>query len=118
MVKKKLCTCPPHTELSLTEDNLTSLLEGVKDLDIVGGLAYYLHIPSSKQSEIHSQYNSVPQQRQEYSRYWITHHPSPSWLVVANAVHMTGECVALEVLQKFYLKGEHTCTLCMGKLLT
>ena len=105
------CTCsPPHTELTLTEENLTSLLEGVKDLDGVIGVTFYLHIPVSRQSEIQRQYSSITQRRQEYCRYWLTYHPSPSWLVVANALYMKDECGALEVLQKFYLKGEHKHT--------
>ena len=96
-----------HTELTLTVDNLTSLLEGVNNLDGALGMTLFLHIPDSKRSEIQEQYSSISQRRQEYCRYWLTQHPSPSWLVVANALYMTGEHGALEVLQKLYLKGEH-----------
>ena len=79
-------------------------------MDETAGVTFYLHIPFSKQSEIQSQYSSITQHRQEYCRYWLTYHPSPSWLVVANALYMTDEHGALEVLQKFYLKGEHKHT--------
>ena len=51
------------------------------------------------------QYRSVPQRKQAYWEYWLTHHPSPSWLVVANALYMVNEYGALEVSQKTYLKG-------------
>ena len=101
-------TCSPsHTEFTLTEENLTSLLEGVKNLDSV---TVCLHIPYAKRSEIRKQYSSVSQHRQEYCQYLLTHHPSPSWLVVAEALYRAGEHGALEVLQKFYLKGEHIHT--------
>ena len=91
----------PHTEPTLTLENLTSLL-GIKDMDSV---AIWLHIPDSKQWEMEQQYRSVPQRKQAYSEYWLTHHPSPSWLVVADALYMWEEHEALEVLQKMYLKG-------------
>ena len=56
----------------------------------------------------HSQklYGNISQHRQEYCQYFLTYHPCPSWLVVANALYMSHEHGALEVLQKFYLKGE------------
>ena len=100
-----LCVCSwPHTEPTLTEENLTSLLERVKSLDHV---ATNLHIPGSKKNEIQRQYSSISQRRQQYCRYWLSDHPAPSWLVVADTLYRTGEYGALEVLQKFYLKGEH-----------
>lgn len=73
---------------------------------IGGGVTGYLHIPLSKRVEIKRQYSSASQRRQEYSRYWLAHHPCPSWLGVADALYMSREHGALEVLQRFYLKGE------------
>ena len=55
--------------------------------------------------EMEQQYRSVPQRKQAYWEYWLTHHQSPSWLVVANALYMVNEYGALEVSQKTYLKG-------------
>ena len=76
-------------------------------MDGVGGVAFFLHIPDSKEGEIQNRSISASQRCQEYSRHWLSHHPSPSWLVVANALYIIGEHGALEVLQKFYLKGEY-----------
>ena len=67
-----------------------------------------LHIPDSKRWEIKKLYLS----KQAYWQYWLTHHPSPSWLVVADALYMQYEHGALKVLQKMYLKGKsHVHTL-------
>ena len=98
-----------HTEPTLTVENLTSLLEGVKDLNMV---ALWLHVPGSKRKEMAQQYRSIPQSKQAYCEWWLTHHPSPSWLVVANALYKRYEHGALKVLQKMYLKGKpHVHTL-------
>ena len=72
-----------------------------------------LHIPGSKRREMEQQYRSVPQRKQAHWEWWLTHHPSPTWVLVANALYMLDEHGALEVLQKMYLKGKppqaHTC---------
>ena len=94
----------PHTEPTLIEENLTSLLERVEDLD---GVAADLHIPRSKRDEIKRQYSSISQRRQQYCCYWLSDHPAPSWLAVADTLYRKRDHGALEVLQKFYLKGEH-----------
>ena len=90
------------TEATLTLENLTSLLEGVRVLDI---MADFLHIPDNKQVEIRRQYSNISQQKQEYWQYFLSQHPTPSWLIVADALYLTGEHGALEVLRKLYLKG-------------
>ena len=75
-------------------------------------MAMWLHIPYSKHREMRVQYRSVSQRKQAYLEYWLTHHPSPSWLVVANALYKRYEHGALKVLQKVYLKGKpHVHTL-------
>ena len=81
----------------------------VKNLD---RLALWLHIPESKQWEMDQQYRSVPQRKQAYWEYWLADHPSPSWLVIADALYMAYEHGALEVLQKMYLKGKQCTHLC------
>ena len=78
-------------------------------MDGYGGVADYLHIPASKREEMQGQYSSISQHRQQYCRYWLSDHPAPSWLVVADSLYLTREHGALEALQKFYLKGEHIC---------
>lgn len=65
----------------------------------------FLQIPSRAQFEVKNVYRGIPQRCQEYSRYWLTHYPSPSWLVVATALYMKGEREALKDVEKFYYKG-------------
>ena len=101
-----------HTESTLTLDNLTSLLDGVvEDLDRV---ASWLHIPLSKHRELEQQYG-WKQRPRAYSTYFITKHPSPSWILVANALWKSGELGALEVVQKLYLKGESCWESCRSE---
>ena len=76
-------------------------------MDRAGGVATFLHIPDSKRNTIKRQYSSISQRRLQYCRYWLSDHPAPSWLVVADALYIRREHGALDVLQKFYLKGEH-----------
>ena len=99
---------PTHVEPSLTLGNLTSVLDSVQDLDYV---ATWLQIPSSKQDELKQQYDRREVKR-GYTVYFVTQHPSPSWMIVALALLVTREHGALEVVQKLYLKGEpyaHSC---------
>ena len=96
---------PTHPELSLTLDNLTSVLDGVGDM---GSIRAWLHIPYSKQCELEQQYDRQ-QIKRAFSVYFMTHHPAPSWLIIANALWRIKEHGALEVVQKLYLKGE-LCT--------
>ena len=42
------CTYTQHIELTLTMENLTSLLERVKNLDGLCGVAIFLHISFSE----------------------------------------------------------------------
>ena len=97
-----------HTEPSLTLDTLTSVLDGVQDLD---GVGVYLRIPYSKREELQCQYDRRQLPR-AFSTVFLTDNPSPSWSTVAYALWQAGEHGALEVVQKLYLKGEpcaHSC---------
>lgn len=91
-----------YTEPTLTVDNLTSLLEGVHNLD---GMAIELDIPYHKQSEIKKEYGSDAETKQRYWVYWLTHHPCPSWTLMANALYRSLEHEILQMLLKMYLKG-------------
>ena len=100
-----ICThvhLPTHPEPSLTLDNLTSVLDGVENMDRV---ATWLQIPQSKQDELRRQYDRQ-QIKRALSAYFMSHHPAPSWLIVADALWMTKNHGALEVVQKLYFKGE------------
>lgn len=99
-------TCPPlYTEPTLMLDSLTSILEDVRNMD---GVSRWLQIAEFKILEIKQQCGSVSQCKRTYSVYWLTHHPAPSWKVVAIALWSSGEHGALEVLQSMYLKGNHS----------
>ena len=93
-----------HTESTLTLDNLTSVFDGVwnVNLDLV---AFRLYISDSKQRELKQQYDREHLPR-AYSTYFIIKHPSPSWILVAIALWERRELGALEIVQKLYLKGE------------
>ena len=105
---------PTHVEPSLTLDNLTSVFDGVKNMDSVGGVALFLCIPSSKQRELQQQYDGRERKR-AYTTYYITQHPAPSWRTVALALWEAGEHGALEVVQKLYLKGEPCADSCRSE---
>ena len=92
-----------HTESTLTVDNLTNLLEGMVHF---GSVAILLDIPYSKYDTIIRQYNSDSQRKEAMWKYWLTHHPCPSWRIVADALYTGYEHEILDVLQKMYLKGE------------
>ena len=96
---------PTLAEPSLTLDNLTSVLDGVEDMDGVGGVVLFLQIPYSKQHELQQQYDGRELKR-AYATFYLTRHPAPSWRIVALALWQAREHGALEVVQKLYLKGE------------
>jgi hypothetical protein len=90
----------------MTLDNLSSILDGVENIDIVG---HYLQIPRSKLVELQSRQYDTRQIHTAWSSYFISHHPTPSWRIVALALWGAGELRALKVVQKLYLEGE-PCT--------
>ena len=99
---------PTHPEPSLTLDNLTSVLDGVENMD---GAGVWLQIPGFKQDELQQQYDRQ-QIKRAFSAYFMSHHPAPSWLIIANALWKAGEHGTLEVVQKLYLKGEPCADSC------
>ena len=76
------------------------------DLD---GVAIGLDIPESKQREIKSTLPNIADRRRELSTYYVTHHPTPSWLQVANAMWKMEQDTALFKVNNLYLRGK-TCT--------
>ena len=83
-----------------------------RELDSV---ADQLHIPQSKQGEFQQQYPVVAQQKRAYSVYYLTNNPAPSWRIIATALYNKKELVALEVVQKVYLKGEPCADSCRSE---
>ena len=77
----------------------------------MGVVLLYLNIPDSKQRQLEQQYGRG-QVNTARADYIINHHPSPSWMIVANALCIWYAAGALEMVQKLYLKGEpcaHSC---------
>ena len=78
-------------------------MDGVQDMDRI--VVDCLQIPFSKQRDIWQQYASGPHRNRAYMDYWITHHPAPSWKLIAISLWVARELKALEVVQKLYFKG-------------
>ena len=97
-------TLTRHIEPTLTVDNLTAVLDNVQEnMEFV---LLILHIPRSKVQYGRGQVNTAR------ADYIIDHHPSPSWMIVANALWFNKAAGALEMVQELYLKGEpcaHSC---------
>ena len=105
---------PTHPEPSLTLDNLTSVFDGVvENMDGLVGSGW-LQIPDPKQNELKQQYDRQ-QIKRAFSVYFMSHHPAPSWLIIANALWEQEENGALEVVQKLYLKGEPCANSCRSE---
>ena len=106
-------TCPlPHIlEPSLVLDNLNTVMESVNDGQL-NDIGFRLHIPFSKREQLVQQYPVVAQRKLAYSVYYLSHHPGPSWRIIATALWEAKELGALEVVQKLYLKGEPCADSC------
>ena len=80
-------------------------------------LSRYLHIPSSKQLVIADQSSSETEKQQSFLEYWITTHPAPSWMVVAEGLYQLMKekdaHQALEVIRRKYLKSVYMYCVCM-----
>ena len=91
------------TDPTLTLNNVTAIMKDVRQCD---NAAFWIGIPDSKRYELQSLNPTTNQHRQAYWDYWLHHHPSPSWRILAGALYCWGEHGALEVLQMNYLKGD------------
>ena len=95
-------------------ENLTTVMESVSKEGLVG-VCSWLHIPRSKQIELRQQYPLIVQRRRAFSAYFLTHHPTPCWRIIATALYWQEELGALEVVQKLYLRGEPCADSCRGE---
>ena len=92
-----------HTDPTLTLYNVTAIMKDVRQWDDV---AAWIGIPYDKRDELQRQNLTTDLRKQAYWDYWLHHHPSPSWRILAGALYFWREHGALEVLQMNYLKGE------------
>ena len=92
------------TDPTLTLTSLTQLLVSVRKWD---QLRQYLHIPRVVYLDIMGQYHDEAQRVQSWCEWYLTHHPAPSWLHVANGLYFCKEHNILDDLksQVQYLKG-------------
>ena len=72
-------------------------------------VAAWLDIPRSKSSEIESTHRNIADRRRELSTYYITQHPTPTWLQVANAMWRMQVDTGLSKVNSLYFRGK-TCT--------
>ena len=70
------------------------------------GVADSIGIPYGKCEELKSQSPTTDQAKQACWDYWLHHHPTPSWRILAGGLYVWEEHGALEVLLINYLKGE------------
>ena len=95
-------------------ENLNTVMESVSEggLDNVGA---WLQTPWSKRAKLKQQYPVVAQLKRAYSAYFLTHHPSPCWWIIATALYNGEELGALEVVRKLYLRGEPCADSCRSE---
>ena len=106
-------------ELSLTPENLSTVLDSIDD-GLWDGFSWYVNIPDSERRRIQSQYSSDRERKQAAINYLISGHPAPSWRLVAHALYQMGpyygdSCYrALDRLQQLFPTGTATpCSVCM-----
>ena len=103
-------------ELSLTPENLSTVLDSMDD-GLWDWFSDYVNIPFSERRRIKSQYSSDRERKQAAINSLISGHPAPSWRLVAHALyHMEDDSChrALDRLQQLFPTGTATpCTVCM-----
>ena len=108
-------------ELSLTPENLSTVLDSMDD-GLWGWFSVYVSvIPDSERLRIESQYSSNRERKQAVINSLISGHPAPSWRLVAHALYQMGILSggdsshrALDRLQQLFPTGTATpCTVCM-----
>ena len=81
----------------------------------------WLDIPYSVYNDTWHKHSENAQRVQGWCEWYLTHHPAPSWLHVANALYCCGEHDTLDDLrsQVHYLKGgSQEYTFLIGVILT
>ena len=110
-------------ELSLTPENLSTVLDSMDD-GLWEWFSDYVNIPLSEWGRIRSQYSSDRECKQAAISSLISGHPAPSWRLVAHALYQMGtwpyrggdvdSCHrALDRLQQLFPTGTcHSCLMC------
>ena len=107
-------------ELSLTPENLSTVLDSMDD-GLWDVFSRYVNIPDSERGRIQSQYSSNRERKQAVINSLNSGHPAPSWRLVAHALYQMGTWYegdvdschrALDCLQQLFPTGTATpCTI-------
>ena len=82
-------------ESSLTPDNLSTVLDNMKDR-LWEEFSRYVNTPDSEVKRIRRQCSSNKDCKQAVIRYFISNHPAPSWTLVARALYEMGRLYGSE----------------------
>ena len=109
-----LCFSCVFPELSLTPENLSTVLDSMDD-GLWGRFSDYVNIPCSEQERIQSQYSSNRERKQAAINSLNSGHPALSWRLVAHALYQMGPVCggdsnhkALDRLQQLFPTGTAT----------
>ena len=106
-------------ELSLTPENLSTVLDSMDD-GLWELFSHYVNIPDSERERIRSQYSSNREHKHAGINSLISGHPALSWRLVAHALYQMGGLYttadschrALDRLQQLFPTGTVTpCTI-------
>ena len=98
----------PSPDPTLTSTKLAQLLSTVDDWSShYYSVPYYLDIPDSVQFSIESQHHKKSELVEALMKWYLTHHPAPSWTHVMSALYDGREHAVLQTLrgQLPHLKG-------------
>ena len=68
-------------------------------------LRYYLQVPKSLKKEIYKLTSDPMEQKKIYLKRWLSDHPAPSWVLVAEALYKVEEHDVLELVKNRYITG-------------
>ena len=114
-----LCFSCVFPELSLTPENLSTVLDSMDD-GLWDVFSMYVNIPESEQERIQSQYSSNRERKQAAINSLSYGHPAPFWRLVARTLYQMGpfngggSCHrALDHLQQLFPTGIYTYIQCV-----
>ena len=104
-----MCCCLVHQFLpslfspdpSLTAENVSSVLETLRDWETVGGV---LHVPLSRWEIIETTFSTETARRQAAVDWWLRYSPTASWTWLAGRLYYWKERTALEAVSQYIHK--------------
>ena len=94
----------PPADPTLTLTSLTQVMVSVKRW---GWICGWLHIPRPVYADIWQEHSDIVLRVEGWCKWYLTHHPAPSWRQVETALYSSGEHENLDVLRSHLeeLKG-------------